>query len=114
MNHEELSLVLQSINDVRERCDLEPLLGIPKGAEPDGVNDPGVTCPLARSFPQTVVAADYIRTPCQQTAEALSLSFGETVQTFVEFPGEFAIDLPELLIDFIACYDQHELPQFIE
>ena len=114
MNHEELSLVLHFINAARERCGLEPLPGIPKGAEPDGVNDPGVTCPLARSFPQTVVAADYIRTPCQQTAEALSLSFGEAVQTFVEFPGEFVIDLPELLIDFIACYDQHELPQFIE
>lgn len=114
MNHEELSLVLQSINDVRERCGLEPLAGIPKGSAPDGVNDPGVTCPLARSFPQTVIAADYVRTPCRQTAAALSLSFGEAVQTFVEFSGEFVVDLPELLIDFIAHYDQHELPQFIE
>lgn len=114
MNHEELSLVLQFINAVRERCGLEPLPGIPKGAAPDGVDDPGVTCPLARSFPQTVLAADYVRTPCRRTAGALSLSFGETVQTFVEFPGEFVVDLPELLIDFIAHYDQHELPQFIE
>lgn len=114
MNHEELSLVLQSINDVRERCGLNPLPGIPKGAAPDGENDPGVTCPLARSFPQTVIAADYVRTPCQRTAAALSLSFAEAVQTFVEFPGEFIVDLPELLIDFIAHYDQHEFPQFIE
>lgn len=114
MNHEELSLVLQSINAVREHCGLNPLPRIPKGAAPDGENDPGVTCPLARSFPQTVIAADYVRTPCRQTAEALSLSFGEAVQTFVEFPGEFVVDLPELLIDFIARYDQHELLQFIE
>jgi hypothetical protein len=114
MNHEELSLVLQFINAARERCGLDQLSEIPKGAAPDGENDPGLTCPLARSFPQTFIAADYARTPCRQTAEALSLSFGEAAQTFVEFPGEFVVDLPELLIDFIAHYDQHELPQFIE
>lgn len=114
MNHEELSLVLQFINAARERCSLDPLSEIPKGSAPDGENDPGLTCPLARSFPHTIIAADYARTPCRQMAEALSLSFGEAVQTFVEFPGEFVVDLPELLIDFIAHYDQHELPQFIE
>ncbi|MEP7342644.1 MAG: hypothetical protein ABI977_33255 [Acidobacteriota bacterium] len=114
MNEEELIRVLQTINAVRAGCGFDPLPEILKGAAPDGENDPGVTCPLARSFPQMVIAADYIRTPCRRTAEALSLSFGEAAQTFVEFPGEFVIDLPELLIDFIAHYDQHELPQFIE
>jgi hypothetical protein len=114
MNQEELSIVLQSINAVRERCGLNPLPEIPKGATPDGENDPGLTCPLARSFPQTVIAADYVRTPCRRTAEALSLSFGEAVQAFVEFPGEYVVDLPELLIDFVVQFDQHELPQFVE
>lgn len=113
MNQQELFFVLQSINAVRAGCSLEPLSEIPKGAAPDGENEPGLTCPLARSFPQTFIAADYVRTPCQQMAEALSVSFGEAVQTFGEFPGEFIVDLPELLIDFMACYDQHELPQFV-
>lgn len=74
-----------------------------------------MTCPLARSWPQAVIAADFVRTPCQQTAKALSLSFGgEAMQTFVEFPGEFVVDLPELLMEFIAQFDQHELPLFVE
>lgn len=114
MNDEELLLVLQVINAVRERCGLDLLPEIPKGLRPDGEHDIGRSCPLARAIPRTVVAADYVRTPDRQTAEALSSSFKHPVQNFVEFPGEFVIDLPDSLAAFVACYDRCELPQFIE
>lgn len=114
MNNEELSLALQIINGVRERCGLTPLSEIPKGIAPDSDKELGKSCPLARAIPDTVIAVEYVRTPNLQTAEALSLSFREPIQIFVEFPGEFVIDLPQALADFVAHYDHDELPQFIE
>ncbi len=114
MNNEELSLALQIINCVRERCCLTPLSEIPKGVAPDSDNEISRSCPLARAIPDTVIAVEYVRTPKRQTAEALSQSFGEPIQAFVEFPGEFVVDLPNSLAEFVACYDRFELPQLIE
>jgi hypothetical protein len=114
MNNEELSLALQLINAVRERCGLSRLQEIPKGVAPDSENAISRLCPLAKAIPNTIVASDYIRTSNLETAEALSLSFAEPLQSFVEFPGEFVIDLPKVLTDFIAHYDHYLLPQFIE
>ncbi len=114
MNNEELSLALHLINSIRERCGLTPLSEIPKGIAPDSENELGKSCPLARAIPETVIAAEYVRTPNRQTAGALSQSFGNPIQTFVEFPREFVIDLPNALADFVAHYDRYELPQLIE
>ncbi len=114
MNNEELSLALHLINSIRERCGLTPLSEIPKGVTPDSENELGKSCPLARAIPETVIAAEYVRTPNRQTAGALSQSFGKPIQTFVEFPREFVVDLPNALADFVAHYDRYELPQFIE
>lgn len=114
MSNEELSLALQIINSVRERCGLTPLSEIPKGVAPDSDNEISRSCPLARAIPDTVIAFEYVRTPIRQTAGALSQSFGNPIQTFVEFPGEFVVDLPNALADFVAHYDRNELPQFIE
>jgi hypothetical protein len=114
MNNEELSLTLRYINTVRERCDLTPLTEIPKGVAPDSANEISRSCPLARAIPNTVIALEYARTPDHRTAEALSQSFGAPPQTLIEFPGEFVIDLPEALLDFVASYDDGRLPQFIE
>jgi len=114
MNDEELSLTLRYINAVRNRCGLILLATIPRGIAPDSLEEIGRLCPLARAIPNTVIAVDFVRTPDQRMAEALSQSFGMPLQTFIEFPGEFVIDLPEALMDFIARYDDGQLPQFIE
>jgi len=114
MNDGGLSLTLRCINAVRKRCGLFPLTEIPKGVAPDSEKEIGKSCPLARAIPNTVIAAEYARTPDRQTAEALSQSFGVPLQTFIEFPGEFVIDLPEALLSFVARYDDHQLSQFIE
>lgn len=114
MNDKELSLALQYVNTVREHCDLKPLTEIPKGVPPDSAEEIGRLCPLARSLPNTVIAVDFVRTPDQRTAEALSQSFRMPVQTLIEFPGEFIIDLPDALLNFVARYDDGQLPQFIE
>lgn len=114
MNGAELSLALQLINAVRERCGLNGLQEIPKGVAPDSENEISRSCPLAKAIPNTIVASDYVRTTSRVTAEALSMSFGEPVQSFIEFPGEFVIDLPKVLIDFVAHYDHYLFPQFIE
>ncbi|MEP7341674.1 MAG: hypothetical protein ABI977_28335 [Acidobacteriota bacterium] len=76
MDEEELSLVLQYINAVRERCFLNPLMEIPKGIAPDGTDGLSRSCPLARAIPNTVIAREYARTPDRKTAKALSQSFG--------------------------------------
>jgi hypothetical protein len=114
MNDEELTMTLRYINAVRKRCGLIPLAEIPKGISPDSVDQIGRSCPLARAIPNTVIAAEYVRTPDPRTAKALSQSFGAPLQTFIEFPGEFVIDLPEALLSFVARYDDRQLPQFIE
>lgn len=114
MSDEELSLTLQYINAVRVRCGLSLLTAIPKGAAPDSENELGNSCPLARAIPDTIVAVEYARTPNRQTAEALAQSFEKPIQTFVEFPEEFVVDLPNALADFVAQYDRDELPQFIQ
>jgi hypothetical protein len=114
MNNEELSLALHYINAVRERCGMISVAEIPKGVAPDSVNEISRSCPLARAIPNTVIALDYARTPDHRTAEALSQSFGAPLQIYIEFPGEFVIDLPDALLDFVARYDEGRLPQFIE
>lgn len=114
MNNEELSLALRYINAVRKRCGMIPLAEIPKGVAPDSANEISRSCPLARAIPNTVIAAEYARTPDHRTAEALSQSFGASQQTLTEFPGEFVIDLPDALLEFVARYDAGQLPQFIE
>ncbi len=114
MNDEELSLTLRYINAVRDQCDLIPLAEIPRGVVPDSLEEIGRSCPLARAIPNTVIAAEYARTPDRRTAEALSQSFEAPLQTFIEFPGEFVIDLPDALLEFVARYDDGRLPQFIE
>lgn len=114
MDDEENSLALRYVNAAREHCGLKPLTEIPKGVSPDGAQEIGRMCPLARSLPHTIIAAEYARTADRRTAEALSLSFGAPLQTFVEFPGEFVVDLPGALMKFVARYDDQQLPQFIE
>jgi hypothetical protein len=114
MNNEELSLALRYINAVRKRCGMNSLAEIPKGVTPDSVNEISRSCPLARAIPNTVIAAEYARTPDRQTAVALSRSFRMPLQTLIEFPDEFVIDLPDALLEFVARYDAGQLPQFIE
>ncbi len=114
MNNEELSLALRYINAVRKRCGMIPLAEIPKGIAPDSVNEISRSCPLARAIPNTVIAVEYARTPDWRRAVALSRSFGMPLQTFIEFPGEFVIDLPDVLLEFVARYDAGQLPQFIK
>ncbi len=114
MSDEELSLALRYINAARERCGLDLLSEIPKGVAPDSAEEISRSCPLARSLPNTVIAVEYARSADRRTADALSQSFGKTVRTLIEFPGEFVIDLPEVLIDFVNRYDDCQLPQFVE
>jgi len=114
MSNEELSLVLRYINAVRYRCGLSLLPEIPKGVAPDSEEEIGRSCPLARAVPNTIIAGEYARTTDQRTAEALSRAFGKAVQSLIEFPGEFVVDLPEVMIDFVARYDSYLLPQFVE
>lgn len=114
MDTEKLSQVLHYINAVRTHCGMDQLLELPKGAAPDTAGELSRMCPLARAIPQTVIGADYIRTSDRQTAEALSRSFAKPLHGMIEFPGEFAIDLPDALLTFINQYDEGQLPQFIE
>lgn len=114
MNDEELLLALQYINAVRERCGLNLLTDIPKGAAPDAAVKLSLTCPLATAIPQSLIGDQYVRTAEEQMAEALAQSFGKPIYTMIEFPKEFVVDLPDVLISFISHYDQGWLPQFIE
>ena len=107
-------MALQYINAVRVRCGLNVLTEIPKGAAPDTADELSLACPLARAIPQSVIGDQYVRTAERQVAEALAQSFEKPIQTFVEFPGEFVVDLPNTLAEFVAHYDRDELPQFIE
>lgn len=114
MSDEELLLALQYINAVRERCGLGLLTEIPKGAVPDTADELSLMCPLARAIPRSVIGDQYVRTADRQIAEALAQSFEKPIYTMIEFPSEFVIDLPNALAKFVAQYDRHELPQFIE
>lgn len=114
MIDEDLSLVLQYINAVRARCGLTLLTEIPKGVAPDTADGLSLKCPLARAIPRSVIGDQYVRTWEEQMAEALAQSFGKPIYTLIEFPKEFVVDLPDVLISFISHYDQGWLPQFIE
>lgn len=113
MDIAELSQVLQIINAVRAQCGLTALPEIPQGTSPD---DAGLSrmCPLAHALPQTVIGADFARTADRQMAEAMSQSFARPLYGMIEFPGEFALDLPAALLAFIQQYDEGLLPQFTE
>ncbi|MBS1789668.1 MAG: hypothetical protein JST85_18230 [Acidobacteria bacterium] len=113
MSDEELSLTLQYINAVRARCGLTLLTEIPKGAAPDTADELSLLCPLARALPQSVIGDQYVRTAERQVAEALSASFVKPLYTFIEFPKEFVVDLPDVLLAFVNHYDLGWLPQFI-
>lgn len=113
MSDEELSLTLQYINAVRKRCGLSLLTEIPKGAAPDTADELSLLCPLARALPQSVIGDQYVRTAERKVAEAFSASFVKPIYTFIEFPDEFVVDLPDVLLAFINHYDQGWLPQFI-
>jgi hypothetical protein len=71
-------------------------------------------CPLARAIPRSVIGDQYARTAERQIAEALAASFEKPIQTLIEFPNEFIVDLPDVLLAFINHYDHGWLPQFIE
>ena len=114
MSDEELSLTLQYINAVRAHCGLNLLTEIPKGAAPDTEDKLSLLCPLARAIPHSVIGDQYIRTTEREVAEALAASFEKLIYTLIEFPNEFAVDLPDVLIAFINHYDCGWLPQFIE
>ncbi len=114
MNEAELSQVLQIINAVRAQCGLPTLSEIPQGAAPEAAADLSRMCPLARAWPTAVIGADYVRTTDGRFAETLRQSFGKPLYGMIEFPGEFAIDLPAALITFITQYDEGQLPQLIE
>lgn len=114
MNEAELSQVLQIINAVRAQCGLPMLSEIPQGTAPEAAVELSRACPLARAWPTAVIGADYVRTTDGQFAETLRQSFGKPLYGMIEFPGEFAIDLPAALIAFITQYDEGHLPQFIE
>ena len=114
MNEEELLLALQYINAVRERCGLGLLTEIPKGAVPDTADELSLMCPLARAIPRSVIGDQYVRTADRQIAEALTQSFEKPIYTLIEFPNEFVIDLPDVLLAFVNHYDHGWLPQFIE
>ncbi len=114
MSDEELSLALQYINAVRARCGLTLLTEIPKGAAPDTADELSLMCPLARAIPRSVIGDQYVRTAERQIAEALAQSFGKPICTLIEFPNEFVVDLPDVLLAFINHYDHGWLPQFIE
>ena len=113
MSNEELSLALQYINAVRARCGLNLLTKIPKGVAPDTADELSLLCPLARAIPQSVIGDQYIRTAERQVAEALATSFVKPIYTFIEFPNEFVVDLPDVLLAFVNHYDHGWLPQFI-
>jgi len=114
MSDEELLLALQYINVVRAGCGLNLLTEIPKGAAPDTADELSLTCPLARAIPRSVIGDQYVRTADRHVAEVLERSFGKPINTLIEFPREFVIDLPDVLISFINHYDHGWLPQFIE
>jgi len=113
MSEEELSLTLQYINAVRVRCGLSLLAAIPKGAAPDTAGELSLMCPLARAIPRSVIGDQYVRTAERQVAEAVSASFVKPIYTFIEFPNEFIVDLPDVLLAFVNHYDHGWLPQFI-
>ena len=114
MSDEDLILVLRYINAVRYRRGLKLLAEIPKGVDPDSLEEIGRSCPIAKAIPNTVIALEYARTPDWQTAVAMSRAFGKSSQGYVEFPGEFVVDLPPVLMDFIARYEYNLLPEFVE
>ena len=114
MSDEELSLALQYINAVRAHCGLSLLTEIPKGTAPDTADDLSLMCPLARAIPRSVIGEQYVRTAERQIAEALAQSFEKPIYTLIEFPNEFVIDLPDVLLAFVNHYDHGWLPQFIE
>ena len=114
MDTDELAQVLAYLNAVRAHCGLLPLAKIPLGAAPDATNELSRQCPLAQALPQTVVGADFLRTPDRQRAEALSQAFTKPLYGMIEFPGEYALDLPEVWSAFIQQYDEGHLPQFIK
>lgn len=113
MNTAELTQVLRLINAVRRQCDLPALAEIPQGTSPDTA-DLSRMCPLAHALPQTVIGADFARTTDRKMAEAMSRAFARPLYGMIEFPGEFALDLPEALLAFLHQYDEGLLPQFIE
>jgi hypothetical protein len=113
MSDKELSLVLQYLNAVRARCDLTLLTEIPEGAAPDTSGELSLTCPLARAIPRSVIGDQHVRTAERQVAEALSASFVKPIHTFIEFPNEFVVDLPDVLLAFVNHYDHGWLPQFV-
>lgn len=114
MSDEELSLALRYINAVRTRCGLNLLTEIPKGSAPDTAGELSLLCPLARAIPRSVIGDQYVRTADRQVAAALSASFVKPIYTLIEFPNEFVVDLPAVLLAFINHYDEGWLPQFVE
>ncbi|MBL8190651.1 MAG: hypothetical protein JNK38_21710 [Acidobacteria bacterium] len=113
MSDEELSLVPQYIIAARVRCGLSQLAAIPKGAAPDTEDKLSLLCPLAKAIPRSVIGDQYARTAERQVAEALSASFVKPIYTLIEFPNEFVVDLPDVLLAFVNHYDHGWLPQFI-
>ena len=114
MSDEDIILVLRYINATRYRRGLKLLAEIPKGVEPDSIEEIGRSCPIARAIPNTVIALEYACTADWRTAVAMSRAFGKSIQDYFEFPGEFVVDLPPVLMDFITRYDYDLLPQFVE
>ena len=114
MNETKLAQVLQIINAVRTQCALPTLSEIPQGTAPEAASDLSRMCPLARAWPQAVIGENYVRTSDECFAEVLRQVFDKPLYGILEFPGEFAIDLPSALVAFITQYDEGQLPQFIE
>ena len=114
MSDEEPSLALHYINAVRMRCGLNLLTEIPQGAASDTTDELSLLCPLAKAIPRSVIGDQYVRTAERQVAESLAASFATPICTLIEFPNEFVVDLPDVLVAFINHYDHGRLPQFIE
>lgn len=114
MNETELLQVLQIINAVRAQSGLPALKEIPQGTAPEAAEELSRMCPLARAWPVAVIGENYVRTTSAPFAEVLRTVFNQPLYGIPEFPGEFALDLPAVLVAFVTQYDEGHLPQFIK
>ncbi len=114
MDETELLQVLQIINAVRTQCGLSALAKIPQGAAPEAAEELSRMCPLARAWSLAVIGENFVRTTSESFAEVLRTVFNQPLYGIPEFPGEFALDLPAVLVAFVTQYDEGHLPQFIK
>jgi hypothetical protein len=94
--------IIGLINEARQACGLKALRAIRRGASRQAEN-----CPLARSLPAGVAVQNgFISTRDRKKADAIATVWGvEPPRRWKRHPGEFQVNLPEVLEIFIIGAD---------